>query len=67
MVANEVAPSAPDCYRFVLSNPSVDVCMMGAKNIQQMRENLSVLDLGPMTEAEIGRMRRIGNFIHRGN
>lgn len=67
MVANEVAPSAPDCYRFVLSNPSVDVCMMGAKNIQQMRENLSVLDLGPMTEAELSRMRRIGDFIHRGN
>ncbi len=41
--------------------------MMGAKNIQQMRENLSALDLGPMTEAELYHMRRIGDFIHRGN
>jgi hypothetical protein len=41
--------------------------MMGAKNIQQMRENLSVLDLGPMTKAELSRMRRIGDFIYRGN
>ena len=67
MPAGEVAPTAADCYRFVLTNPSVDICMMGAKDIEQMRENLSVLEQGPMSGAELDRMRRIGDFIHTGN
>lgn len=53
-----------DCYRFVLSNPSVHVCMMGAKNTQQIRENLAVLDKGPMTAEELDRLRRIGNYVY---
>jgi aryl-alcohol dehydrogenase-like predicted oxidoreductase len=61
---NDEAPAtAVDCYRFVLTHPSVDVCMMGASNLAQMRENLQTLDCGPMTQEEIDRMRRIGNFI----
>ena len=53
-----------DCYRFVLSNPSIHVCMMGAKNIQHMRENLALLDQGPMTADELDRLRRIGDHVH---
>ena len=64
MPPGEPAPSAVDCYRFVLSNPSVDVCMMGAKNMEQMRENLQTLDRGPMTEEELTRMRRIGDHLY---
>jgi predicted aldo/keto reductase-like oxidoreductase len=60
----EKAPTAADCYRFVLSNPAVDVCMSGAKTVEQMRENLTVLDSGPMTEDELARMRRIGDFVY---
>lgn len=57
-------PSAADCYRFVLSNPAVDVCMMGAKTIDQMRENLKIPDSDPMTAEELERMRTIGNHIY---
>ncbi len=64
MPPGELAPSAIDCYRFVLSNPSVDVCLMGAKNMEQMRENLVTLDRGPMTEEELDRMRRIGDHLY---
>ncbi|MCP5103728.1 MAG: aldo/keto reductase, partial [bacterium] len=46
MPPGESPPTAADCYRFVLSHPGVDVCMMGAKNLDQMRENLAVLDQG---------------------
>jgi aryl-alcohol dehydrogenase-like predicted oxidoreductase len=60
----EKAPTAADCYRFVLSNPAVDVCMSGAKTVEQMRENLTVLDSGLMTEDELARMRRIGDFVY---
>jgi predicted aldo/keto reductase-like oxidoreductase len=63
MPPGEKPPTAAECYRFVLSNPAVDVCMSGAKTIEQMRENLAVLDSGPMTGAELERMRRIGDFV----
>lgn len=66
MPPGEVPPSAADCYRFVLSHPNVNVCMTGTKTIEQLRENLSVLDKGPLTEADLARMRRIGDFIHAG-
>jgi aryl-alcohol dehydrogenase-like predicted oxidoreductase len=64
MPPGEAPLSAPDCYRFVLSHPSVHVCMTGTKTIEQMRENLSVLDKGPLTGDEMARARRIGDFIH---
>jgi len=64
MPAGETPPTAADCYRFVLSHPSVDVCMTGARSVEQMRQNLSVLDRGPMSEEELVRMRRIGDHIH---
>ncbi len=57
------APSAVDCYRFVLSNPSVDVCMMGARNIEMMHENLATLDMEPMNEEELAMMREVGDFL----
>lgn len=56
--------TAAECYRFVLSHPAVDVCMMGAKSIEQMRENLAVLDQGPLTAEEMERVQRIGRFVY---
>jgi aryl-alcohol dehydrogenase-like predicted oxidoreductase len=64
MPAGEKPPTAADCYRFALSNPAVDVCMSGAKTVEEMRENLALLETGPMTGAEIERMRRIGDFVY---
>jgi hypothetical protein len=64
MPPGEPPLTAADCYRFVLSNPSVDICMMGARNLEQMRDNLKTLDLGPMSEDELNRVRKIGDYIH---
>jgi predicted aldo/keto reductase-like oxidoreductase len=64
MPPGEEPPTAGDCYRFVLSHPAVDVCMSGAKTLEQMRGNLAALDAGPMSEAELERMRRIGDFVY---
>ncbi len=58
-------PTAPDCYRFVLSNPLVDVCMVAAKNIQEMREDLKVLEMGPMDQAEMNEIVYIGESIYK--
>jgi predicted aldo/keto reductase-like oxidoreductase len=65
MPAGITAPSAVDCYRFVLSNPAVNVCMVGSRNIEMMRENLATLSQGPMNEEEMTRMRQIGDFLKR--
>jgi predicted aldo/keto reductase-like oxidoreductase len=64
MPENESPLTAVDCYRFVLSNPSIDVCMMGAKNIEQMRENLTTLKSGPMNEEEFNRVKKIGDYVY---
>ena len=61
----EQAPRASDCYRFVLSNENVDVCMTGPKDREQMREALTTLELGPLNEEEIQRMQRIGDAVRR--
>ena len=61
------APMSPaDCYRFALSNPAVDICMMGARNKAEMEENLNVLDMEPFSPAEMERAIRIGDYLHGG-
>jgi aryl-alcohol dehydrogenase-like predicted oxidoreductase len=64
MPPGERPPTAAECYRFVLSNPAVDVCMIGAKTADQMRQNLKSLEQGPMGKDELARMRRIGDYGH---
>jgi aryl-alcohol dehydrogenase-like predicted oxidoreductase len=53
-----------DCYRFAMSHPMVDLCITGPKNREQMREALKALDLGPLSEEELARIRRIGDHVH---
>ena len=64
MPAGEAPPSAADCYRFALSHPAVDVCMMGARTVDDMRENLRALDRGPLGADETARIRRIGDHLY---
>ena len=64
MPPGEMPLTAKECYRFVLSNPAVDVCMMGARNLEMMRENLETLDSGPLTPEEMERIRRIGDHVY---
>jgi aryl-alcohol dehydrogenase-like predicted oxidoreductase len=64
MPDGETPPSGSDCYRFVLSHPSVDVCMCGPRNRDQMEEALRTLDLGPLDDQEMERMQRIGDHLH---
>lgn len=56
--------TATDCYRFVLSNPAVDVCLSGPRNLEQTREAVRALELGPLTAEEMVRIRRIGSHIY---
>jgi aryl-alcohol dehydrogenase-like predicted oxidoreductase len=64
MPPGEAPPSAADCYRFALSHPDVDVCMAGTRSLVEMRHALGALELGPMSESDLDRMRRIGDHLH---
>ena len=64
MPRGEPPPSAPDCYRFVLSHPRVDVACCGPAPMEELRQNLECLEQGPMSEEELERMRRIGSHVY---
>jgi aryl-alcohol dehydrogenase-like predicted oxidoreductase len=64
MPTGEPPLSAAECYRFALSHPAVDVCMMGAKTQEELRQNLGVLEQGPLSEREMERVRRIGEHLY---
>lgn len=58
-------PDAPLCYRFVLSQPKIDVCLMAPAGAQELEENLTALSQGPLAEEEMGFMREFGDAVHR--
>lgn len=64
MPPGEAPLSAADCYRFVLSNPHVDLCLMGPSDEAQMDEGLLALAKGPLSADETARIRSIGGHIH---
>jgi aryl-alcohol dehydrogenase-like predicted oxidoreductase len=63
--SGERIPTATDCYRFALSNPSVDLCMTGPANLEQTLDGMQALERGPLDEAELAWMHRIGAAIHK--
>jgi len=63
MPPGETVPLPSDCYRFSLSNQTVDVCLCGPKNVDQMRAALPTLELGPLDTADMERMKRIGDYV----
>lgn len=60
----ERLPTAADCYRFVLSQPAVNICMTGPAGDAQFDAALDALRRGPMTEEELAWMRRVGDAIY---
>jgi aryl-alcohol dehydrogenase-like predicted oxidoreductase len=62
---NTPIPDAALCYRFVLSNPHVHVCMTAPSNMKQLNENLQALAQGPLSEEEMTFMKQFGDIVHR--
>ena len=60
---NEPAPTATDCYRYVLTRPEVDVCLTGPADAAQMERALEALDRGPLDDDELAWMRRVGRAV----
>jgi aryl-alcohol dehydrogenase-like predicted oxidoreductase len=61
----EKIPSATDAYRFVLSEPTVDVCLTGPASREHVEQALEALRRGSMTPEELEWMRRVGAAIYR--
>lgn len=58
-------PTPDQCYRFVLSNPNVDVCLNAPWNGRQLEQNLAGLAKGPLTSQEMAFMRQFGDIVHQ--
>jgi aryl-alcohol dehydrogenase-like predicted oxidoreductase len=56
--------TAGDCYRFQLSNPNVDLALMGPSTRAQLNENLVALEKGPLSADEERWMREYGRLLH---
>ena len=56
--------TAGDCYRFCLSNPTVDVTLTGPATAKQLDENLAAIEKGPLTPEEDTWMREFGKAVH---
>ena len=57
-------PTAGMCYRFVLSNPAVHVCLMAPGNLKQFEQNLAEIRQGPPGEEDMRFMRNFGDVIY---
>lgn len=51
-------------YRFVLSNPNVDVMLTAPTNPRQLEENLAEVAKSPLSAEEMTLMREYGDLIH---
>jgi predicted aldo/keto reductase-like oxidoreductase len=59
-------PTAGMCYRFVLSNPSVNVCLMAPRSLREFDANLAEIRRGPLDEKDAVFLRSFGDIVRRG-
>jgi aryl-alcohol dehydrogenase-like predicted oxidoreductase len=59
----ERTPTAEDCYRFVLSNPRVDLCLAGPRDVTELGAALAAGRAAPMSPDEQAWMRRVGAHV----
>jgi aryl-alcohol dehydrogenase-like predicted oxidoreductase len=63
--SNAPIPTAGQAYRFVLSNPHVDLALTAPTSVRQLEENLAEVARGPLSEEEMAFMGDYGDAVHR--
>ncbi len=58
-------PDAGMCYRFVLSNPAVHVCLTAPRNEEQLVQNIGALKFGPLNVEDQEFMRQFGDAVYK--
>ena len=64
MPAGERTPSPVDLYRYVLTNPHIQMVLTAPETFEQLKENLKTLETGPVTDEEKQWLERIGDHVH---
>jgi predicted aldo/keto reductase-like oxidoreductase len=62
---DEPPPRASDCYRFVLTNPAVDIAMCAPRHAGDLDEALATIERGPMSDDELAWMKRVGVHVKK--
>src|SRR5262245_40741915 len=57
-------PTASDCYRYCLAQPSVHVVLTAPRSLAELEQNLDVLELPPMSKQERGQWQRFGDLVY---
>ena len=58
-------PTAGQCYRFVLGNPHVDVCLTAPRSEREFADTLAAVRQGPLPDDEMEFLRSYGDAVHR--
>ena len=61
---DKAVPTAGMAYRFVLSNPAVDLALTAPANMGQLEENLTEIAKGPLSAEEMAFMHEYGDLVH---
>lgn len=56
--------TVPECYRFALSHPAVDVVLSGAGTYEQLSEDAGGALAGPLDPSRMEAVRRFGDAVH---
>lgn len=57
-------PTVRQCYRFVLSHPSVDLCLSGPSKLGHVKELVEIVEEGALSPDELSFMREFGDARH---
>jgi aryl-alcohol dehydrogenase-like predicted oxidoreductase len=57
-------PTASDCYRYCLTQRSVQVVLTAPNSLAELEQNLDVLALPPMSRQERGQWQRFGDLVY---
>src|SRR5262249_17520370 len=55
--------TAPECYRFVLSHPAVDVVLCGARTFDEIRDVVEGVRQGPLPDERLEQARAFGDVV----
>ncbi len=53
------AATVADCYRFVLSQPGISLCLAGSPGASELKASLDALKQGPLSEDQVSWLQRV--------
>src|SRR5579859_1478799 len=63
--SNQPVPSIPDCYRFALSHPWVDLVLTGPTSRKEIDLALAAIEQGPLDMSEYQALRHYGDLYRQ--